>query len=288
MSLSNFMPDNLGSLVSTAGLEAALGRPDLVVLDASWYLPQTGRDARQEYLERHIPGALFYDLDAISDPLSPLPHMLGTADHFAAAMGALGIGNDSFVVCYDGSGANLSAARAWWAFKVFGHDRAAVLDGGLVAWQREGRPLESGEVRRPAARFTAGYRKELVRSIVDLREAMERGFAQVVDARSAGRFTGREPEPRPGLRPGHMPGARNLPYPELVDAQGRLLPPEQLRERFRSAGVDLSRPVVTSCGSGVSAAALLLALERLGHRQHALYDGSWAEYGSSDLPVEKD
>lgn len=288
MSLSNFMPDNLGPLVSTAGLEAALGRPDLVVLDASWYLPQTGRDARQEYLERHIPGALFYDLDAISDPLSPLPHMLGTADHFAAAMGALGIGNDSFVVCYDGSGANLSAARAWWAFKVFGHDRAAVLDGGLVAWQREGRPLESGEVRRPAARFTAGYRKELVRSIVDLREAMERGSAQVVDARSAGRFTGREPEPRPGLRPGHMPGARNLPYPELVDAQGRLLPPEQLRERFRSAGVDLSRPVVTSCGSGVSAAALLLALERLGHRQHALYDGSWAEYGSSDLPVEKD
>lgn len=288
MSLSNFMPDNLGPLVSTAWLEAALGRPDLVVLDASWYLPQTGRDAWQEYLERHIPGALFYDLDAVSDPLSPLPHMLGTADHFASAMGALGISNDSFVVCYDGSGANLSAARAWWSFKVFGHDRAAVLDGGLVAWQREGRPLESGEARRPAARFTAGYRKELVGSIVDVREALEHGSAQVVDARSAGRFTGREPEPRPGLRPGHMPGARNLPYPELVDAQGRLLPPEQLRERFRSAGVDLSRPVVTSCGSGVSAAALLLALERLGHRQHALYDGSWAEYGSTDLPVEKE
>jgi thiosulfate/3-mercaptopyruvate sulfurtransferase len=214
--------------------------------------------------------------------------MLGPADHFAAAIGALGISNDSFVVCYDGSGANLSAARAWWTFKVFGHDRAAVLDGGLVAWQREGRPLESGDAQRPAARFTAGYRKELVRSMVDVREALERGSAQVVDARSASRFTGREPEPRPGLRPGHMPGARNLPYPELVDAEGRLLPPEQLRERFRSAGVDLSRPVVTSCGSGVSAAALLLALERLGHRRHALYDGSWAEYGSTDLPVEKE
>jgi thiosulfate/3-mercaptopyruvate sulfurtransferase len=281
------MLDNLGPLVSTAWLEAALGRPDLVVLDASWYLPQTGRDAREEYLHRHIPGALFYDLDAISDPLSPLPHMLGEADHFASAMGALGISNDSVVVCYDGSGANLSAARAWWTCKVFGHDRAAVLDGGLVAWQREGRPLESGAVQRPAARFTASYRKELVRSIVDVRDALERSSAQVVDARSAGRFTGREPEPRPGLRPGHMPGAHNLPYPELVDAEGRLLPPEQLRERFQSAGVDLSRPVVTSCGSGVSAAALLLALERLGHRQHALYDGSWAEYGSTDLPVEK-
>ena len=250
-----------------------------MVLDASWYLPSAGRDPAQEYRSAHIPGALFYDLDRLSDPDTPLPHMLGPAERFGAAMSALGVGDDDLVIAYDGSGANLSAARAWWTFKVFGHDRAAVLDGGFGAWQREGRPVESGVVTRPPARFTARHRPELVRSIDQVRAALATGAEQVLDARSAGRFHGREPEPRPGLLSGHMEGSYNLPYPELVEPDGRLLSPEILADRLRSAGVDLARPVITSCGSGVSACALLLALEQVGHQGHAVYDGSWAEWG---------
>jgi thiosulfate/3-mercaptopyruvate sulfurtransferase len=282
MSLSNLMTSNLGPLVTTQWLADHLGESGLVVLDASWYLPNVGRDAAQEYRTAHIPGALFYDLDQLSDPDTPLPHMLDTAERFAAAMSALGVGDDDLVVAYDGSGANLSAARAWWTFKVFGHDAAAVLDGGLAAWQREGRPVESGVATRPPARFTARYRSELVRSIDQVRTALATGTEQVLDARSAGRFHGREPEPRPGLRSGHMEGSHNLPYPELVGPDGRLLSPEVLTDRLRTAGLDLTRPVITSCGSGVSACALLLALERVGHQQHALYDGSWAEWGKRD------
>lgn len=279
MSLSNLMTSNLGPLVSTEWLAAHLGESGLVVLDASWYLPSAGRDAAQEYRTAHIPGALFYDLDRLSDPDTPLPHMLGSAERFAAAMSAIGVGDDDMVVVYDGSGANLSAARAWWTFKVFGHDRAAVLDGGFGAWQREGRAVESGVATRPPARCTARYRPDLVRSMDEVRDALETGAEQVLDARSAGRFHGREAEPRPGLRSGHMEGSHNLPYPDLVGPDGRLLSAAILTERLRNAGVDPARPVITSCGSGVSACALLLALEQIGHQRHALYDGSWAEWG---------
>ena len=250
-----------------------------MVLDASWYLPSAGRDAAREHRSGHIPGALFYDLDRLSDPDTPLPHMLGSAERFGAAMGELGVGDDDMVVAYDGSGANLSAARAWWTMKVFGHDRAAVLDGGFGAWQREGRPVESGVATRRPAQFTARYRPELVRSIDQVQRALASGTEQVLDARSAGRFHGREPEPRPGLRSGHMEGSHNLPYSELVGPDGRLLDRETLTDRLRNSGVDLSRPVITSCGSGVSACALLLALEQIGHQEHAVYDGSWAEWG---------
>jgi thiosulfate/3-mercaptopyruvate sulfurtransferase len=276
------MTSNLGSVVSTGWLADHLGEPGLVVLDASWYLPSAGRDPVQEYRSAHIPGALFYDLDRVSDPDTSLPHMLGPAERFGAAMSGLGVGDDDLVVVYDGSGANLSAARAWWTFKVFGHDGVVVLDGGIGAWQREGRPMESGVVSRPPARFTARYRPELVRSIDQVQAALSTGAEQVVDARSAGRFYGREPEPRPGLRFGHMEGSHNLPYPELVGPDGLLLSREILTDRLRSAGVDLTRPVITSCGSGVSACALLLALEQVGHQGHAVYDGSWAEFGRDE------
>jgi thiosulfate/3-mercaptopyruvate sulfurtransferase len=269
-------------LVSTQWLADHLGEPGLVVFDASWYLPSAGRDARQEYRSAHIPGALFFDLDDLSAPGTDLPHMLGTADRFGAAMSALGVSEDDMIVSYDGSGNNLSAARAWWTFKVFGHDRAAVLDGGFGAWQREGRPVESGTATRRPALFSARFHPELVRSIDQVRAALSSGREQVLDARSAGRFHGREPEPRPGLRAGHMEGSHNLPYPDLVGSDGRLLSRETLVERLRSAGVDLSRPVITSCGSGVSACALLLALEVAGHEGHALYDGSWSEYGRGE------
>jgi thiosulfate/3-mercaptopyruvate sulfurtransferase len=266
-------------VVSTDWLGANLQQPGLVVVDASWYLPSAGRDPQAEYLAAHIPGAVFYDLDRISDPDTDLPHMLGSPVRFAAAMGALGIGDDNFVVAYDGSGANLSAARVWWTLKVFGHDAAAVLDGGFQAWQREGRPVESGKAARPPERFTPRYRAELVRSKSQVNDALAAGTEQLLDARSAGRFQGQEPEPRPGLKSGHVPGSHNLPFPDLVGPDGKLLPRPELEQRLRQAGIDLDRPVITTCGSGVSACALLLALEQVGHRDHALYDGSWAEYG---------
>ncbi|HEX9893980.1 MAG TPA: 3-mercaptopyruvate sulfurtransferase [Gemmatimonadales bacterium] len=280
------MPTNLGPIVSGDWLQANLRQPGVVVLDASWYLAHLGRDPRREYLGAHVPGALFYDLDAISDPGSLLPHMFGTPERFAEKMGELGVGDDDLVVTYDGSGANLSAARAWWTFKVFGHDRVAVLDGGFITWQHEGRPVESGPVLRSPARFTPRYRPGLVRSLDEVRAILGSGSEQVVDARSAGRYSGREPEPRPGLRSGHMPGSRNLPYPELVGLDGRLLDRERLTARLRAAGIDLDRPIVTSCGSGVTACALLLVLDHLGHSGHALYDGSWSEWGGPiDTPV---
>ncbi|MGQ0704159.1 MAG: 3-mercaptopyruvate sulfurtransferase [Gemmatimonadales bacterium] len=266
-------------IVATAWLAAHLGEPDLVVVDASWYLPAMQRDARAEHLAGHIPGAVFWDLDALSDQHTALPHMLPDPDTLARSIGGLGMGSGDRVVVYDGSGANLSAARVWWTLRVAGHDAVTVLDGGLVRWRAEGRPLESGPVERQPARFRVRWRPELVRSLSEVREAIETGTILVVDARSRGRFAGTEPEPRPGLRGGHLPGARNLPFAELVDAGGRLLSKEELAKRFTEAGVDLSRPIVTSCGSGVTACALALGLHVLGHRDYAVYDGSWSEWG---------
>lgn len=272
----------MSSFVSTAWLSDHLGDPALRVLDASWYLPGAQRDARAEYAAGHVPGARFFDLDAASAQDSSLPHMLPTAQAFAGYVGALGVGTEHQVVVYDGSGVNLSAPRVWWMFRVFGHDRVSVLDGGMGRWRAEGRPLESGERVHEPARFTARLRPELVRDLAAMRAHVESSDSQIVDMRPAGRFAGRDPEPRPGLRSGHMPGSVNLPFNELVNPDGTALDEATLRARLAAAGVDPERPLVASCGSGTSACALLLNLDRLGVKDAALYDGSWSEWGRSE------
>lgn len=279
---------SLPPLVPTGWLAARLGEPGLVILDASWYLPAAGRDPRAEYRAGHIPGAVFFDLEASSDPASALPHALPTAAQFSRFAGALGVGADSRVVVADGSGTNLSAARAWWMFRFFGHRAVTLLDGGIGRWKAEGRPLESGEVSPVAARFVALPDAARVRGRDAVRSALEQGGAQVVDLRSAGRFRGTDPEPRAGLPGGHMPGAMNLPFTELVHADGTALSADELRARIAAAGVRLDRPVVATCGSGTSACTLLHALERLGCPGGALYAGSWTEWAGSGMPVVRE
>ena len=278
---------NPQSLVSTEWLAEHLGRPKLVVVDATYFLPMQGRNARAEYELRHIPGAVFFDIDAIADRTSPLPHMLPTAAAFAAVVGDLGIGNDSRVVVYDAHGM-MSAARAWWTFRVFGHEAVALLDGGLPKWLAEGRPVEAGAARPAPRQFAARLDAGQVRDKAAIRANLAARKEQVVDARAAGRFAGTEPEVWPGRRPGHIPGSLNVPFTDLLDPQSRtFLPAEAIAARFRAAGADLARPVVASCGSGVTAAVLAFALHLIGHREVALYDGSWAEWGlPGDTPVE--
>jgi thiosulfate/3-mercaptopyruvate sulfurtransferase len=272
-------------LISTAELAARLGSPGLVVLDASWHLPTSGRDAGAEYLAGHVPGARFLDIDRVSDPAISLPHMLPPAELFEREVRALGVNRDSLIVVYDTTGANMSAARAWWMFRAFGHARVTVLDGGLGKWKAEGRPLEQGEVQVAPGDFTAGPPLEAVRRREEVAQALAGGTAQVVDVRSARRYAGLDPEPREGIPSGHMPGALNLPYGELVDENGLALPEPALRDRLARAGIALDRPVIASCGSGVSACTLLHALERLGVRARALYDGAWTEWASQGMPI---
>ncbi|HEY7683474.1 MAG TPA: 3-mercaptopyruvate sulfurtransferase [Gemmatimonadales bacterium] len=279
-----FVP--LPPLVSTDWLAERLGRPGFVILDTSWYLPTSGRLATQEYLAGHVPGAVFFDLDAASDRASPLPHMLPSAMAFAAYVGGLGVGTDDTVVVFDGSGSNLSAARVWWMFRAFGHPRVALLDGGIAKWRAEGRPMEAGEVVLAPKVFQASDPGG-VRDLRAVEGALAREDAQVVDLRPAGRFAGTEPEPRPGIPSGHMPGAISLPYPELVRADGTMLDPDGLRSVLARAGVRLDRPIIATCGSGTSACALLLALHRLGHEANALYDGSWTEWAGGGMPVAR-
>jgi thiosulfate/3-mercaptopyruvate sulfurtransferase len=280
--------DTIPALVSTEWLAGRLNQPGLRILDGSWYLPNSGRDARAEYAAGHIPGAVFFDLDETSDRTTSLPHMLPPEREFSEAMSRLGLNDGDVFVVYDGSGVNLSAPRVWWTFRVFGHEHVAVLDGGLGKWQREGRPLDSGIVRLPPGRFSARLNSSALRDLSMLRSNLETGREQVVDLRPRGRFRGTEPEPRPGLRGGHIPGSRNLPHTELVSSEGTLLPPDVLREKIMASGIDLGRPIVATCGSGTSACALLHALHLLGHRKSALYDGAWTEWGGrEDTPVER-
>jgi thiosulfate/3-mercaptopyruvate sulfurtransferase len=272
--------------VSTDWLAAHLGAPDLRILDASWYLPAEGRDARAEYAAAHIPGARFFDIDEISDRNSALPHMAPPVEKFISRMRAMGVGDGHRVIVYDGAGL-FSAARVWWLFRHFGKRDVAVLDGGLPKWRAEGHPVEDEPPVLRDRHFTARRDASLVRDVTQVAASVKLGDAQILDARSPSRFRGEEPEPRPGLRSGHIPGALNVHFRTLLNPDGTLKDPDDLRATLAAAGVNLLRPVVTSCGSGVTAAIINLALERVGHRNHALYDGSWAEWGMyPDLRVE--
>jgi thiosulfate/3-mercaptopyruvate sulfurtransferase len=276
----------MDALVSTDWLAAHLGDPHLKALDGSWHMPQTKRDPRAEFLAAHIPGAAFFDVDGIADRTTSLPHMLPTAAEFADAVGRLGVGAGDRVVVYDTRGV-VSAARVWWTFRAFGHDAVAVLDGGLPKWRAEGRPLEAGEAKPARAVFRATPQPALVRDLAAMRDNLATRREQVLDARSAGRFAATEPEPRAGLRGGHIPGSLNLPSDTLLRPDGTLLPPGELRKKFEAAGVDGARPITTTCGSGITASVLAFALHVLGHRQVSVYDGSWTEWGGRpDTPVE--
>ena len=271
----------MSNLVSTQWLAAHLTDLDMVVLDATWHLPPAKRNARDEFLGAHITGAQFFDVDKTSDFSSTLPHTLPTASQFTAQMGALGISNSTCVVVYDSYGL-FSAARCWWMFKIFGHGNMAVLDGGLKKWLAEGRSVQTGEPHVPKpAQFSGVLNHLMVRNMVEVAA----GPAQIADARSPTRFRGEEAEPRPGVRAGHIPGARNVHYASVLAADGTLRPRPELLNLFASAGLNVDQPIVTSCGSGVTAAILSLALTELGAKNHALYDGSWTEWGSGTMPI---
>jgi thiosulfate/3-mercaptopyruvate sulfurtransferase len=273
-------------LVSTQWLAEHLNAPDVKIADATWFLPTLGRDARQEYAEAHIPGAVFFDIDDIADAASPLPHMLPDAAKFSSRMRRLGLGDGTRIVLYDDNKYSASA-RAWWMLRLFGHPEVVVLDGGLAKWRAEGRPVTDDPVTPTEAHFTARQNNLLVRDLEQMRANVLSRREQVVDARSRGRFAAIEQEPRAGLRGGHIPGSVCLPHLELIATDGTLLPEPELRRRFAAAAVDVSRPVVTSCGSGVTASTLALAFYRLGRDDVAVYDGSWSEWGGrSDTPVE--
>ncbi|MEJ8405971.1 3-mercaptopyruvate sulfurtransferase [Brevundimonas vesicularis] len=274
----------MSPLISTTDLAARLGAPDLRIVDGSWHLD--GRDARADFEQNHIPGAVFFDLDAISDHGSSLPHMMPTPEAFGASVGALGLSVDDQIVVYDTTGL-FSAARVWWMLKTMGATRVQVLDGGLPRWREDGLSTVSGPSAAEAKDFNAEMAPEAVASLDDVRAALAQD-AQVVDARGAPRFEGAAPEPRPGVRSGHMPGARNLPYGRLLNNDGTMKRGAALEQAFADAGVDINRPVITTCGSGVTAAILTLVLAELGHPSR-LYDGSWAEWGArTDTPVETD
>ena len=270
-------------VVSTAWLAERLG--SVRVVDGSWHMPAEARDGRAEYLQRHVPGAVFFDIDHVADHDTDLPHMLPTPEAFAQAAGALGLSRDAEIVVYDVHGVR-SAARVWWTLRAMGFDKVRVLDGGLRKWLAEGRPVETGEVVPEPVAVTPRFDPELVRNAADVEAILQSGAARMLDARSTARVRGEAPAPRAGLRPGHMPGAANLPWEQVIAEDGTLRPTHELRALFEQAGVDLARPIVTTCGSGVTASVLALALARLGLDRTPVYDGSWSEWGAlADVPV---
>ncbi|SIS53629.1 3-mercaptopyruvate sulfurtransferase [Paracoccus saliphilus] len=279
------MQDDPKTLVSTEWLARHLNDPDLRVIDASWHMPAAGRDARAEYDGAHIPGARFFDIEAISDKRSELPHMAPPVEMFISRMRAMGVGDGHQVVVYDNSDVR-SAARVWWTFRLMGKTDVAVLDGGFAKWQAEGRPIEDMPPVLRDRHITVQRQAGLVRDVTQVAAASKLGDHEIIDARAPERFRGEADEPRPGLRAGHIPGSTNLPFGRLLNKDGTMKDPEAIRAEFEAAGVDLSKPAITSCGSGVTAAILSLALERIGHRNHSLYDGSWTEWGSfPDLEI---
>ena len=279
--------DDPSTLVSTDWLARHLGSPDLRLLDASFHLPDAGRDARAEYLEAHIPGARFFDIDEISDHRSDLPHMAPPVEKFMSRMRAMGLGDGHQVVVYDSVGL-FSAARVWWLFRLMGKRDVAVLDGGLPKWRAEGRPLTDAAPVIRDRHMTVTRQNHLVRDVTEVARAAKLGDHVIVDARAPERFRGEAPEPRPGLRAGHIPGARNVFYRDLLAPDGTMKPVPALRAAFEAAGVDLARPAIATCGSGVTACVLALALERMGKADWSVYDGSWAEWGMyPDLPIAR-
>ena len=278
---------NMGPLVTTEWLAEALGAADLIVFDATKYLPNEAKDGQAEFLKSHIPGARYFDIDLVADTDTDLPHMVPTPGRFAKLMQQLGVSNTSRVVFYDQKGW-ASAARGWWLMELFGHDNVAVLDGGLPKWVRESRPTGDGAGAAPAPGvFRPDYRASQVRGIGDILRNVLSGSELVLDARAAGRFTGAVPEPRAGMRSGHIPGSASVPYTDLLKPDGTFKPAGEVRARFEAAGVDGSKPLVTSCGSGVTACILTLGLRIAGFPEGAVYDGSWTEWGGRpDTPIE--
>ncbi|MDG4884659.1 3-mercaptopyruvate sulfurtransferase [Mesorhizobium sp. WSM4884] len=278
------MAEDSPFIVDADWLEKRLGTPGLTIIDASWYLPTQQRNAHAEYVATHIPGARFLDQDAVSDPDSKLPHTLASPQYFAQYVGSMGVSADDTIVVYDGPGL-FSAPRAWWMFRVMGVFQVYILNGGFDRWKAEGRPVTAEPTKTAPCVFYADFDAGRVVSLDEMRRIVGSGESQIADARSPGRFAGTDPEPRPGVRSGHMPGAHNVPVAALAE-NGELLPKDRLRKVIEDAGIDLSKPVVTSCGSGITAAAISLALETVGHTDNRLYDGSWTEWGGlSDTPV---
>jgi thiosulfate/3-mercaptopyruvate sulfurtransferase len=274
-------------LVSPAWLAERIEAPDIRVIDATWFMPNDPRDAKALYAERRIPGAIFFDIDEIADTDSDLPHMLPSPEKFASRMKKLGIGDGTRIVVYDNHGL-MSAARVWWTFRVFGHEDVAVLDGGFPAWERAGYPIETGDPRpRMERHFTVRLHSDLVRNLADVQRAIDGGGkTPILDARAAPRFRGEAPEPRAGLKSGHMPGALNVPFGALLNADGTMKPATELKQLFDEAGLKTNAAPICSCGSGITAAVIALALARTGRWDAAIYDGSWAEWGGrSDTTV---
>nr|WP_288900702.1 3-mercaptopyruvate sulfurtransferase [uncultured Sneathiella sp.] len=278
---------NSSSLVSTEWLAEHASAPDVRIVDASWHMPATNRNPRAEYDAEHIPGAVFFDIDEIADTDNPLPHMVPSPEKFSSRMRKLGLGDGNRIVVYDTLGM-VSAARAWWLLRLFGHQDVAILDGGLPKWKAEGRPVDDMPVKPAERHFTSRINSFLLREKDQVARNIDQSREQVLDARSAGRFDGTEPEPREGLRGGHIPGSKNLPYTALLnDADKTFRQAEELNAAFSGAGIDLKKPVITSCGSGITACVLAFGLHLLGHQRVAVYDGSWTEWAlDEELPVE--